>query len=54
MAAKVPGKAKELAFPATITLGQKIGMQAKSSRRRAGLKRKTPPQIGANQVFPGR
>jgi hypothetical protein len=41
MAAMVPIIGKETAPTATITLGQKIGMQFKSSRRESGLKRTT-------------
>jgi hypothetical protein len=54
MAIMVACKGKETSPYATITLGQKIGMQVKSSRRNSVLKRKTPLQEGANQAFPSR
>jgi hypothetical protein len=41
MAIMVPCKGKEIGPSATITLGQKIGMQVKSSRRNSVLKRKS-------------
>jgi hypothetical protein len=47
MAVMVPDNGKEIDPSPTITLGQKIGMPAKSSRRRGILKRTTPLQESA-------